>query len=548
MSKKDPQEAVKDDESGETVSLLHGKQRRECSWTCGIAEFIDDLGGAVGYKLLILLFFVEHVERGFVNDFTGQADSYMYKSYGVSGPQVNIFSGITGLPWALKPIIGLVSDMFPLGGYHKSPYMIASAILGTVALVIIGAVPSSVLSVSMVVVCIFLNQTQLSVCDILTEAKYAERIQEVPAFGPHVLSYVWFGMNIGSLVGVLLSGVLLSSYSPKLPYFIAALPAAAVLIPLFLGCLEEKCVEPDEAAESRKRLYKQTEAMFLSGMICLVVIGLTVCGLMSSSVRVNAAAATAAFLLVGISFSVFLSPTIAKFNAWSLLQTSLALSTRGASFYFQTDTSSQFPEGPHFSPFFYNSVIGTVGALMSLAGIVTFQRYMTHFQYRKLLLVTNIALCLLNMLDAILYSRLNRRLGIPDHAFVLGTGALQNVMNQWQWMPQVIILSYFCPKGMEATMYALLAGCHNLGNTISSSWGALLLETLEINPNGSTGESDQFTNLWKASLLASVLPLISVVALFHFIPDVKQGDRIVDPNASATRDSMWRRYWNLGDD
>ena len=139
---------------------------------------------------------------------------------------------------------------------------------------------------------------------------------------------------------------------------------------------------------------------------------------------------------------------------------------------------------------------------------------------------------------------------IPSHrtAFHQGTGALQNVMNQWQWMPQVIILSYFCPKGMEATMYALLAGCHNLGNTISSSWGALLLETLEINPNGSTGESDQFTNLWKASLLASVLPLISVVALFHFIPDVKQGDRIVDPNASATRDSMWRRYWNLGDD
>ena len=132
--------------------------------------------------------------------------------------------------------------------------------------------------------------------------------------------------------------------------------------------------------------------------------------------------------------------------------------------------------------------------------------------------------------------------------FHQGTGALQNVMNQWQWMPQVIILSYFCPKGMEATMYALLAGCHNLGNTIASSWGALLLETLEINPNGSTGESDQFTNLWKASLLASVLPLISVVALFHFIPDVKQGDRIVDPNASATRDSMWRRYWNLHDD
>ena len=124
---------------------------------------------------------------------------------------------------------------------------------------------------------------------------------------------------------------------------------------------------------------------------------------------------------------------------------------------------------------------------------------------------------------------------------------MQNVMNQWQWMPQVIILSYFCPKGMEATMYALLAGCHNLGNSIASRWGALLMDTLEINPNGSIGESDQFANLWKASLVASVLPLISVVALFHFIPDVKQGDRIVDPNASATKDSLWRRYWSIHD-
>eukprot|EP00438_Fugacium_kawagutii_P032871 Skav216130 [mRNA] locus=scaffold1946:314836:315624:+ [translate_table: standard] len=69
MLKKDTKEEKEnDDESGETVSLLNGKQRRECSWTCGIAEFIDDLGGtqrdtaesAVGYKLLILLFFVEH--------------------------------------------------------------------------------------------------------------------------------------------------------------------------------------------------------------------------------------------------------------------------------------------------------------------------------------------------------------------------------------------------------------------------------------------------------------------------------------------------------
>ena len=107
--------------------------------------------------------------------------------------------GITQLPWALKPIIGLVSDMFPLGpelrtfrtlailisqfrnslivcsssnlfgevkrskvsqdgpspfkwkrgGYNKSPYMIAATVLGSLALVLIGIVPHSMLSVTM---------------------------------------------------------------------------------------------------------------------------------------------------------------------------------------------------------------------------------------------------------------------------------------------------------------------------------------------------------------------------------------------------------------
>ena len=63
----------------------------------------------------------------------------------------------------------------------------------------------------------------------------------------------------------------------------------------------------------------------------------------------------------------------------------------------------------------------------------------------------------------------------------------------------------------------------------------------------------QFQNLWKASLLASVLPMITVVplfvvALFLFIPDVKQGDRIVDPHETATRDSLWKRFWNIRDE
>lgn len=100
---------------------------------------------------------------------------------------------------------------------------------------------------------------------------------------------------------------------------------------------------------------------------------------------------------------------------------------------------------------------------------------------------------------------------------------------------------------MEATMYALLAGCHNLGNTIASCWGALLLQSLGVTPSGAVGESDRFDNLWKASVVASCLPIITVVALFQFIPAVRQGDRVVDPHATATKGSLWKRFWGVDD-
>ena len=52
--------------------------------------------------------------------------------------------------------------------------------------------------------------------------------------------------------------------------------------------------------------------------------------------------------------------------------------------------------------------------------------------------------------------------------------------------------------------YALLAGCHNLGGTIASSCGALMLQHLGVNPNGGKNETKQFDKLWLASLMSSV--------------------------------------------
>merc|ERR1719450_1941102 len=125
--------------------------------------------------------------------------------------------------------------------------------------------------------------------------------------------------------------------------------------------------------------------------------------------------------------------------------------------------------------------------------------------------MTNIILAILSVSDLMIFTRLNLRLGLPDHAFVLGSSVLGTIIGQWMWMPGVVIMSQLCPKGMEATMYALLAGCHNLGNTIASNCGALVLEWVGCNPSGRPGESREFDRLWVASLITTMLPLVTIV-------------------------------------
>merc|ERR1719272_1877751 len=146
-------------------------------------------------------------------------------------------------------------------------------------------------------------------------------------------------------------------------------------------------------------------------------------------------------------------------------------------------------------------------------------------------------------MDVIFFLRWNRLLGLPDHIFVLGSASFQSVMEEWLWMPSVGLLSQLCPRGMEAIMYANLASCHNLGNTISNNFGALLLDVTDVKPRGVNLETHSFDNLWLASLLSTILPLLPVVIVPWMIPNKLNTEPIFDePTASINKGSLLQRW------
>lgn len=495
-----------------------------------------------GYKLLILLFASQHVMKGVVSGMTGQSSLFLFKSYNVAGPQMQIFSGVVALPWALKPIIGMISDLCPIRGLNKAPYILLSSLFGVAAFVFIG-LGTNRIPVEGTVMAMFFISLQASTCDLLTEAKYAEQLNAKPQYGPDLMTFVWGGINCGGIVALLGIGWLISTYGARTAYMVAVFPASFILYPTLKNYMQERPRFPEETERARAQMLEQREAFFLCVLMLFATLLLMAIGMTTKDSRTHLYGALFVMFMVLASFTLVLRPVIAKINAFFLIQTSLSVAIGGSTFYFYTDTPKQYPDGPHFSIEFFTTVLGLVGSLFSLVGLGLYNRYMKEWSYQTLLLMSNLLISVLSLGDILIYTRYNLKMGIPDHVFVLGSSVTGTIIQQWQWMPGVVMLSQLCPKGMEATMYALLAGCHNLGGTLSQYLGAFILEELNIKPAGHDNEGAQFDNLWIASFIGTALPALTLILVPFMIPKARQTDKLLeDHDRSATVGSLWKRW------
>jgi len=266
-------------------------------------------------------------------------------------------------------------------------------------------------------------------------------------------------------------------------------------------------------------------------------------GLMGHNTWMNLGVVLCLAAIVLTSFMVLLRPVISLMNCFSFIQTCCALDISGATFYFFTDSPMEYPGGPHFSKVFFASIIGVTVAVLNLFGMAIYNRYMKTWRYHSLFIFANLLSCFISIVGLVVYSRLNLVWGISDRVAVLATTGAGGMVHQWMWLPNIVLMSHLCPKGVEATMYALLAGCHNLGNSVAAFSGAALLELLGVMPSGQPQEQAMFDKLWIAALISSILPVFSLIMLPWMIPNARQTERLLeDDGASATEGSPWQRW------
>ena len=111
------------------------------AWT----PWTRSLGEVFGFRFIWLLVGTQHILKGFVGVYCYQGTDFLLRKYHVAGPHLQVYKAVTFLPWALKPLMGVLVDFCPIGGYKKWPYLIITSLLGLIAFVVLGFAGEEVL-------------------------------------------------------------------------------------------------------------------------------------------------------------------------------------------------------------------------------------------------------------------------------------------------------------------------------------------------------------------------------------------------------------------
>ena len=375
---------------------------------------------------------------------------FLKDDLGLTPAEVAALTGITAIPWIIKPLFGFMSDGLPIFGYRRRPYLILSGLLGTASWLALAYFVTDAFTATAV---ILLTSLSVAISDVIVDSLIVERAREESLSRSGSLqSLSWGASALGGLLTAYFSGLLLQHLSSSQVFEITA--TFPLIVSAVAWLITEEKVSKDETKTKEspvKGQIKQLWAALKQKQIWLPI----------------------AFLFV-----------------WQATPTA-----DSAFFFFSTNELGFEPE--------FLGRVRLVTSFASLVGIFLFQRYLKTVPFRKILGWSTVIAAALGMTTLLLVTHANRALGIDDHWFSLGDSLILTVVGQITWMPVLVLSARLCPKGVEATLFALLMSIWNLSGLLSHELGAILTSWLGVTESN-------FDKLWLLVIitnLSTLLPL-----------------------------------------
>ena len=494
-------------------------------------------------KFILMLTFGEHLLKGFVAGGGGggllTTERIMYRGH-LSFERQQVYFAVTGLAWALKPLFSVIADGFVIMGYRRAPWIVITALMATAAYVALVTLP---LPPVLLCVAFLIVKVNVSCTDIILEGQWTEKLSSKPQLAPDLLSWVYMGISLCSILGVVVAGPGIDRYGEQILWVCIPFPVLCA-IGAALGFTTE--ARQTKTCGIMREAISKYRNFFLCAIIASVcVLGTAVLNLVPGlGKNWNFGLSMLLVCVVCIAHVVLLPGEIWKPCLYLFISNALSLDYASLTYSFYLDD----PEGlqrakcpdfcPHFPAWFFVTVINIVDALFAFLGSWLFNKTMSGWTYRKVLVVSQLLVMVASTSDAIQFSRVNRALGIPDEVFLLGKSATASTFYMMSFMPITILISQTCPEGVETLTFALMAGICNFGAAVSGLISSFLMQFLDL-VNTEDMETWNFDNAWLLALLGSCLPVITLSMLPWTIPDarMKESLRKAGPAAAESEKS-----------
>eukprot|EP01071_Lankesteria_metandrocarpae_P011149 Lankesteria_metandrocarpae@DN5416_c0_g1_i4.p1 len=410
--------------------------------------------------------------------------SFYQKDLKLSAAEYQTYQVIGLAPWATKGFLGSISDAFPLGGYRKRWYLMSTALMGTVATVLIAITPFNFHLVfkSFAPILFFFINLQVASGDLLCAGKYAELMAKNPKSKSDIVSFVWLCISLGQLLAACITGPIADNYGARTLFMICIPLSVQAIVPVALGWMPEQPVEPAlrnrlDVAKIKSEYPTFTLACVMASCALIVAIG----GLfLNTTVQICLTLVLSGVCCV-LGFKC-LHPVQAKCNLYIFLQESACIGLGGAMDFWFTAGEDCVPGGPAFSYTYYQMYTQLVGTVAQACGIIIFQKFFSGLKLRTIFWTTTLVRILASGFDIILVERINlTHFGISDRKFFfLGEAIIMPICSALNWMPMVTLTSKLCPPNMECTMYAILAGFCNFGVNVGKFAGVYLMDVVGV--------------------------------------------------------------------
>ncbi|XP_061346898.1 probable folate-biopterin transporter 2 [Gastrolobium bilobum] len=455
------EEKNKEDPIGESMEENEAKN--------GVWDWFNMLSREMHWSFVFGVVVVNGISQGLGGALDDVGTKYYMKDVQKVQPsEAQVYAGITSIPWIVKPLWGLLTDVLPIFGYRRRPYFIFSGFLVVIAMLLLSLHEN--LHLVLALLLLTAGSAGVAIADVTIDACVAQNSISHPSLAPDMQSLCAFSSSVGSLLGFFISGIFVRLIGPMGVFGLMTIPAGLVILVGFL--LDEP--------RMHNFSYRQVNQNFLHAG--------------------------------KVMWTTLKSEEVWRPCLYMYLSLALSLNILEGMFYWYTDSK----DGPSFSQENIG-LIFSVSSVGSLLGAILYQYALKDYAFRDLLFWTQLLYGLSGMLDQILVLRWNLKFGVPDYFFVVIAESIAQMTNRLKWMPMLVLSSKLCPAGIEGTFFALLMSIDNVG-LLSASWGGgFVLHILKITRT-------RFDNLWLAILIRNIIRITPLCLLF-LVPRA-------DPNSS----------------